>query len=136
MPVMIEYRTSLDNITKDDLNGFFVGWKQPLSNEQLYKALQNSEYVVIAYDTEKKKAVGYINALSEEVNFAFIPMLEVLPEYQKLGIGTELVRKMLQQLEHINCIDLTCDPELKGFYKRFGMIESRGMILRKHLTNG
>lgn len=133
---MIEYRTLLDGIAKDGFQGFFVGWKHPLSSEQLYKALQNSEYIVIAYDANKKRPIGYINALSDEVNFAFIPMLEVLPEYQHQGIGSELVRKMLRQLEHINCIDLTCDPELQVFYKRFGMIESRGMILRKYLTNG
>jgi len=44
----------LENITSDDLEGFFVGWKHPLSPEQLYQILRNSSYFVIAYDTRVK----------------------------------------------------------------------------------
>lgn len=131
---MIKYLTSLDRITAEQLQGFFVGWAEPLTPEDHLKALENSEYIVLAYDTEKQKVIGFINALSDEINFAFIPMLEVFPEYQNRGIGQELMEKMLDLLDHLGCIDLTCDQELQPFYERFGMIKSHGMILRKHLT--
>lgn len=128
---MIDYLASLENITSDDLEGFFVGWKHPLSAEELYQILKNSSYFVLANDTEAKKIVGFVNALSDEVNFAFIPMIEVLPTYQKRGIGTELMKRILHILSHIACIDLTCDVDMQGFYKRFGMVESNGMMIRK-----
>ena len=131
---MIKYLYSLDRITAEQLEGFFVGWADPLTPEEHLQALKNSEYLVLAYDTEKEKVVGFINALSDEVNFAFIPMLEVLPEYQDQGIGQELMRKMLALLNHLNCIDLTCDQELQPFYERFGMLRSQGMVIRKHLN--
>ncbi|MBF8436084.1 GNAT family N-acetyltransferase [Halanaerobiaceae bacterium Z-7014] len=131
---MIKYLTSLDGITAEQLGGFFVGWAEPLTPAEHLKALQNSEYIVLAFDTEKQKVVGFINALSDEINFAFIPMLEVLPEYQKSGIGKELINKMLGQLAHLGCIDLTCDQELQPYYEKFGMLRSHGMILRKHLN--
>jgi len=54
--------------------------------------------------------------LDKKINFAFIPMLEVLPEYQNRGIGKKLVEKILDSLDHLNCIDLTCDEELRSFY--------------------
>ena len=130
---MIKYLYSLDRITAEQLEGFFVGWADPLTPEEHLQALKNSEYLVLAYDTEKEKVVGFINALSDEVNFAFIPMLEVLPEYQNRGIGKSLVEKMLDSLEHLNCIDLTCDKELQGFYEQFGMLKSQGMVIRKYL---
>ncbi len=132
---MIKYLTSLDRITAEQLQGFFVGWAEPLTPEDHLKALENSEYIVLAYDTEKQKVIGFINALSDDINFAFIPMLEVLPEYQNRGIGKELMKKMLGLLDHLSCIDLTCDKDLQSFYEKFGMLKSRGMILRKHLTD-
>jgi ribosomal protein S18 acetylase RimI-like enzyme len=128
---MIDYLTNLENIKPEHLEGFFVGWKHPLSPEQLYQILRNSSYFVIAYDTEVKRVVGFVNVLSDVVNFAFIPMIEVLPAYQKRGIGTELMKRILHILSHISCIDLTCDVNMQSFYKRFGMVESNGMMIRK-----
>ncbi len=128
---MIDYLTSLGNITSDDLKGFFVGWEHPLSPEQLYQILRNSSYFVLAYDAEVKRVVGFANVFCDEVNFAFIPMIEVLPAYQKRGIGTELMERILHILLHIACIDLTCDVDMQSFYKRFGMVESNGMMIRK-----
>lgn len=130
---MIEYKTDLDGIEPKDLDGFFVGWKKPLTVYEHYEILKNSSYFVIAYDTKKSKVVGFVNALSDNINFAFIPMLEVLPEYQHQGIGSKLMKRMLELLENINCIDLTCDIEKQSFYEQFGMLKSHGMIIRKYL---
>jgi len=130
---MIEYRTNLDGILPDDLKGFSVGWRNPLSCSQLHTLLRSSSHFVLAYDTETNRVVGLVNALSDGVNFAFIPMLEVLPDYQTRGIGSELMRRILHLLHRISCIDLTCDPSVQGFYKRFGMLASHGMVIRKYL---
>ena len=132
---MIIYRTDTEDISTEQLEGFFAGWRSPLTKEQHYNILKNSNYIVLAYDTEKSRVVGFINALSDKINFAFIPMLEVLPEYQMLGIGTNLMKKMLELLGDITCIDLTCDIEMQGFYERFDMLRSNGMVIRKYLNN-
>lgn len=79
---MMEYITNLKEIKPEDLEGFFIGWKKPLTIYEHYEMLKNSSYIVIAYDTEESKVVGFINELSDRINFAFIPMIEVLPEYQ------------------------------------------------------
>ena len=132
---MIIYKTDIEGISIEQLEGFFVGWRSPLTEEQHYYILRNSNYIVLAYDTEKSRVVGFINALSDKINFAFIPMLEVLPEYQMLWIGTNLMKKMLELLGDITCIDLTCDIEMQGFYERFDMLRSNGMVIRKYLNN-
>lgn len=130
---MIIYKRTIDDLKIDELEGFFVGWRSPLTAEQHYNILKNSSYFVLAYDKEKSKVVGFINALSDEVNFAFIPMLEVLPEYQNKGIGTNLMKIMLELLDGISCIDLTCDKDMQSFYERFHMLKSNGMVLRKYI---
>jgi len=129
---MIEYRTSLESINPNDLNGFFVGWVKPLTPEQHYIILKNSSFVVLAYDKENSRVVGFINAISDMVHFAFIPMLEVLPEYQHKGIGSNLFKTMLELLDGFTCIDLMCDKKMQGFYEKFGMFKSHGMIIRKY----
>ncbi len=131
---LIQYFASLDGFQDYSLDGFCDGWKKPLTQTQLRELIANSSYKVLAVDGEKKKIVGIITALSDNVNWAFVPYLEVLPDYQKQGIGKELMKKMLEKLSHINCIDLTCDPELQIFYEKFGMLKSVGMVVRRHLT--
>jgi ribosomal protein S18 acetylase RimI-like enzyme len=130
---MIEYRTTLEGINPNNLKGFFVGWKNPLTSEQHYTILKNSSFIVLAYDKETSRVVGFINALSDRIHFAFIPMLEVLPGYQHKGIGSKLLKMMLKLLEDITCIDLTCDVQMQSFYEQFGMLKSHGMVFRKYL---
>ncbi len=129
---MIEYQDSLAGITPGKLTGFFVGWKSSLSPCEHFRILENSEFIVLAVDNDTQQVVGFVNALSDHVNFAFIPMIEVLPAYKGRGIGTRLMNRMLDQLHAIRCVDLTCDPELQSFYQGFGMHKSHGMMIRKY----
>jgi len=133
--LMILFQSDLDKISEGQLEGFFVGWARPLTPEQHLHILKNSHYRVLALDKESKKVVGFVNALCDGVNFAFIPMLEVLPSFQNRGIGTRLMEIMLKELEPYSCVDLTCDEQMQGFYQRFSMLKSHGMVLRKYLKH-
>jgi ribosomal protein S18 acetylase RimI-like enzyme len=132
---MIEYRDSLDGIVPAMLKGFFVGWKTPHSPETHLRILRNSDHAILAVDSARKRVVGFITALTDYEQSAFIPMLEVVPEYQSRGIGTRLVSMMLEKLSGIQAIDLTCDKGLQSFYKRFGMLPSVGMVIRRYLQH-
>lgn len=128
----IKYQTDLYGITNEQLNCFCVGWKCPISGAEMYKILQNSYRFILAKDRER--VIGFVNSLSDGVKFAFIPMLEVLPDYQNNGIGSQLLQMLFTELEPIQNIDLTCDEALQLFYSRFGMLKSKGMVFRKYLT--
>jgi ribosomal protein S18 acetylase RimI-like enzyme len=131
---LIQYKDTFDGIEEYSLDGFCDGWKKPLSINQIKELVANSSFKVLVIDDTNKKIVGIITALSDNVNWAFIPYLEVLPEYQRQGIGTDLMKRMLANLANINCIDLTCDPEMRPFYERFGMLKSEGMVIRRYLA--
>ena len=129
---MITYTQSLEDVTSDHLRGgFFVGWPNPPSPETHYRILANSYKIVLARN-EEKLVVGFVTSVSDGVSAAYIPHLEVLPAYQKRGIGSELVRGLLNQLGHLYMIDLVCDPELQPYYERFGMHAITGMVLRNY----
>lgn len=127
---MISYTTSTDNLEARQLNGFFVGWPNPPSPETHLRILKQSHAIVLAWNDESERVVGFINAVSDGVLSAYIPLLEVLPEFQKRGIGSELVRRILRSYEDYYMIDLMCDKDTVKFYARFGMKEINGMMIR------
>lgn len=127
----ITYTDSLDGITPDNLRGFFVGWPNPPTPETHLRLLRGSSHIMLALDAAGR-VVGFITAISDGVLAAYIPLLEVLPEYQGQGIGTELVRRMLQRLRHLYAVDLVCDPELRSFYQRMGMQPYHAMLWRNY----
>jgi ribosomal protein S18 acetylase RimI-like enzyme len=129
---MITYTDSLDGITADHLRGgFFAEWSRPLTPELHLRTLHGCDGVVLALDDSTGSVVGYVTMLSDGVLSAFIPNLEVLAAYQGQGIGTELMRRMLEKLSRIPNIDLLCDPGVQAFYARLGMMPLSGMAIRK-----
>ena len=129
---MIEYIDNLENISTQMLKGFFVEFSRRPSSEKLYEILKNSEYKILALDTDKNRVVGFINAISDHTLSAYIPLLEVLPDYQKHGIGKELVRRMMEKLHDYYMIDICCDERLARFYGRFGMKRILAMTIRNY----
>jgi predicted N-acetyltransferase YhbS len=124
---LIAYSESAEGITAGMLQGFFAGWPSPPSPETHLRVLRGSQAVVIALDGAR--VVGFVSAIGDGVLSAYISLLEVRAEYRRQGIGSELIRRVLVQLEGLN-VDLSCDPELVPFYARFGMQPVGGMNLR------
>jgi GNAT superfamily N-acetyltransferase len=129
--VEIEYTMSLDGVEPAHLHGFFEGWPSAPTAERHLEILEGSYRVVLAHESEARQVVGFVNAISDSVLYAFIPLLEVLPEYRGRGIGSELIRRLLHELDDFYAVDLMCDPELQPFYDRFGMHRAVGMVIRR-----
>lgn len=126
------YKNSIDSITSEMLKGFFVNWPNPPNTDTHLKLLSNSSKVVIALDDNMTQVIGFITAISDGVLSAYIPLLEVLPEYKGKGIGKELVNQMLKELDDIYMIDLCCDDDLIPYYENFRMTKTNGMIFRNY----
>ncbi|MBI2005072.1 GNAT family N-acetyltransferase [Patescibacteria group bacterium] len=128
----MEFISSLENVKENDLQGFFVGWQNPPTPARHLELLRDSDYVLLALDPQSKKVVGFATAITDKHLAAYIPFLEVLPEYQKRGIGKELVTRMLLVLKEFYMIDLLCDTELQVFYEDLGMKKAAGMMQRNY----
>jgi len=127
---MITYTDSIEGITPDILHGFFEGWRRTVTPAEHLRILENSYAFLCAIDDTSGSVVGFITAVSDGVLCAYLPLLEVLSAYRGQGIGTELVRRMLEKLDGIYMIDLMCDEDVRGFYERLGFISTHGMIIR------
>jgi ribosomal protein S18 acetylase RimI-like enzyme len=128
---VIAYESTLEGVREGDLVGFFVGWPTPPSPATHLRLLHGSDFVVLAREAESGRVVGFVTAVGDGVLSAFIPLLEVIPEYHRRGIGSELVRRMLALLEGTYMIDLCCDDDLVAFYERFEMSRWVGMGVRR-----
>ena len=126
----ITYQETTEGIGPNDLQSFFVGWPDRPTPGNHMAILMGSGVVVLAL-SDKSRVVGFVTAITDGVSCAYIPHLEVLPEWQGRGIGTELMRRMMLKLETIRAIDVICDEEVRGFYERLGFKAWRGMIIRK-----
>ena len=95
-----------------------VGWNRM---EHEYKnPLLTSYYHIAVY--EEELLIGYIDCVSNGVTDAYIQDLMVHPDYQGRGIGTNLMKKMIDYLKkkRIYMISVVFEEKLKTFYEKFG----------------
>ena len=92
--------------------------------------LEGSSHIVLAIDDTTRRIVGRISAISDGCHSAFVSMFEVLPSYRGQGVGKQLADKLFDALRTFRSIDLTCAPELRPYYEKFGMKPTTGMARR------
>lgn len=124
------YTTSLQDITEHMLEGFFNDWENAPTPATHLHLLERSYKVVVAIDEEKNEVVGFITAISDGLLSASISFLEVLPQYRGQGIGKDLLKEMLEELDHLYMIDVVGDETVKQFCEELGFKPSIGMVKR------
>jgi len=98
-----------------------VGWRNYYENPQmLCAAYENSLCILGAY--EEKSLVGIIRAIGDGASVLLIQDIIVHPLYQRKGIGTKLIKAMLERYSHVYQIQLMTDDteKTKAFYKSVG----------------
>ncbi len=131
---MITYTDSTEDVTPAQLKGFFEGWLDPPSPEVHLELLNKSDCIVLAKSGEGR-IVGYVTALTDGVLTAYVSFIEVIPEFRGRGIGTELMKRLMQRFEKLYAIDLMCDPEVAPFYENLGFHSGNGMMIRRYRSN-
>ena len=110
-----------------DINSFrrSVGWYE-LSERQLTAAKNNSVFAITALDGEKE--VGSARVVGDGGYQFFISDVIVRPEYQGMGIGREMLNRLM------NCalsvaddgetimINLMSAKDKEGFYEKLGFM--------------
>ena len=103
-----------------------AGWpsKHP---DQIKTGLANSAFIIAAKDGEI--AVGMARIVSDGGYVYFIADVLVLPEYQRKGLGTVMMRKIMEYIDsqmkdgYFIQADLMAAKGKEGFYERFGFVK-------------
>lgn len=115
----IELTTDIDAISWHELAELLV--RAPLgarrAPELLERAFRNSGLSVFAFDGTT--LVGAGRALSDGVWRAALYDVAVLPEYQGRGIGSAIIRHLIDAAG-VDVITLYAAPGREAFYERFG----------------
>ena len=100
-----------------------VRWTNYTSQPQILEiAYKNSLYILAAY--VDSKLVGIIRAVGDGSSIVFLQDLIVLPEYQRKGIGTRLMKSTLDKFARTYQIVLLTEKTEKNicFYRSLGLL--------------
>ena len=91
---------------------------------RLKNAIENSLKVLTAWDNDK--LVGLIRVVGDNYTIIYIQDILVLQEYQGQGIGSDLLKLILEKYKSIRQIVLMTDDTEKtiNFYRKNRMVET------------
>ena len=101
-----------------------VGWTAYTENmPALREGFKNSMLVLAAYDGEE--LLGLIRAVGDGATIVFVQDILVFPDKQRQGIGTALLKAILDRYSDVRQIELATDntPKTVAFYKSMGFLE-------------
>lgn len=101
-----------------------VGWTAYTENmPALRQGYEHSLLVLAAY--EKDELLGLIRVVGDGATIVFVQDILVFPEKQGQGVGTALMRAILDRYAEVRQIELATDntPKTIAFYKSLGFSE-------------
>lgn len=112
------------------LAGLFhsVGWDTDTPPEKLANGLKNSTNIISAWDGDK--LVGVIRSMDDGCWSANIDCLVVHADYHHKGIGTALLKALLEKIGDI--LNISVSPNEReniSFYEKFGFESVEGSSL-------
>lgn len=127
--------------TSDEFNMLTesVGWGKR-DSKIIEEALKNTLYSLCVYDEDK--LIGYGRIIGDKTIFVYIHDVMVIPEYQGAGIGSEIMKKLLNKIEEYKIVNpnirtyLGASKGREPFYEKFGFVVrpneelGAGMILK------
>jgi GNAT superfamily N-acetyltransferase len=98
-----------------------AGWNQTESDWERFLAASPNGCLVV---DDAAKVVGTATTVSYEDRFAWIGMVLVDPEFRNRGIGTRLLRRMIEYLDDagIPTLKLDATPLGKPLYEKLGFV--------------
>ena len=101
-----------------------VGWTAYTENiPALERGYQNSLFILAAYENDR--LLGIVRVVGDGATVIFIQDILVFPEVQRKGIGTALLKAVLDRYSDVRQIQLTSDntPKTVAFYQSLGFVE-------------
>ena len=97
-------------------------WSSANKPDQLHRALLHSHSLVTAWDGDR--LVGLANAISDGFLVVYYPHFVVHPEYQRKGIGREMMARLMKRYEGFHQHAVISDKDAVAFYEHCGFERS------------
>lgn len=101
-----------------------VGWTSYTENmTALERGYKNSLLVLAAYENEE--LLGIVRVVGDGATIILVQDILVYPQKQRQGIGTSLIKAVLERYADVRQIQLVTDntPKTVAFYQSLGFVE-------------
>lgn len=100
-----------------------VNWTNYLTDDdKLKRAFNHSLWILGAY--EEHRLVGFVRCVGDGEHILLVQDLIVSQDFQRQGIGTNLLKQVWETFAHVRIIQLNTDlydEKANTFYKNLGM---------------
>ena len=106
-------------------------WAEGRPRETVKRLIREAQRVVGLYDGDRQ--VGFARAFSDGVSLVYLADVYVLPEYRGRGLGTELVREMVERgpLKDVRWVLHTRDAH--ALYRKVGFAEPTERVMERRV---
>ena len=133
---MIRYQSESD-LSVDEYISLLVrstlSERRPIEDREfMTRMVENADLIVTA--REGGKLVGLARAITDWTYCTYLADLAVDSDYQKQGIGTELLKQTYQQTGDQTKLLLLSAPKAVGYYERIGLEKHPACFLYNEQT--
>lgn len=126
----------IENKYFNDLHELFqkTYWTTERQFSEFKNMIANTSFLSAAIDKKKDKLVGITRVFTDFTYIALICDVMVLPEYQKLNIGKQLLDNVCNtpKLKDVKQLELYCKDDMIPFYEKWGFVKSDSLnFMRK-----
>jgi len=122
--VTLEWKHSTDGLNWNELSALYraapLGDKKPL---HLQTVFSNSMFKCFVY--ENGLLVGAGRALADGADCSYICDVAVLPSHQGIGLGKQIIGRLVEESRDHKKIILYAVPGKESFYKKFGFLRMK-----------
>jgi GNAT superfamily N-acetyltransferase len=93
-------------------------WAAGRPHETVVRLIRGAARVIGLYDGDRQ--IGFARAVSDGVSIAYLADVYVLPEYQRRGLGVELVREAVENGPYAQLRWLLQTADAHGLYEKLG----------------
>ena len=132
---MIKYQVE-NNISANEFKELLIkstlGERRPVEDfDRIKSMVKNANLIITARD--ENKLVGVSRSITDFVYCTYLSDLAVDDEYQKKGIGKELIRLTKRETPNATVI-LLAAPKAVDYYPHIGMSKHTGWVLLYNIT--
>lgn len=141
--MQLVWKESISDVDWNELSRLYraapLGEKNP---RELQTAFSNSRFMFFVYDSGQLVGVG--RALADGVDCSYICDVAVLPSHQGMGLGREIIAKLVASSAGHKKIILYAAPGKEAFYRSLGfrpmttamaIFENQARALERGLIN-
>lgn len=112
-------------------------WMADRTEAEATRVLRESDIVVAVTHLSTRRLVGFARVLTDYTHVALVLDVVVDPAHRDSGYGAILMDAITQhpRLQDVRSLELVCQPELRGFYSRWGFTDEVGQSLLMRRTS-